>query len=121
MCDIKVKNLMKNNSVFIGRWLYSKPDLIVNKDGNIILISKVSFGPLEVYKWGIDSGGIPFECYKWLENDFFEDENYFKNIEKEELIRQINSVVSLFRSNELPEWADIYEKIIRNLNQNLFL
>lgn len=108
---------MKNNSVFIGRWFYSKPDLTANEDGNIILISKMSFGPLEVYEWGIDSGGLPYESYKWLENDFFEDDNYFKYINKEDLLRQINSVVSLFRSNGLTEWADVYEKIIKNLNQ----
>lgn len=111
---------MKNNSVFIERWLYSKPDLVPNEDGNIILISKASFGPLEVYEWGIDSNNSPYECYKWIENDFFEDENYFKNIKREELLKQINSVISLFKSNELPEWVDTYEKIVEMLNSDLF-
>lgn len=106
---------MKKNSVFIERWLYSEPDLLPNKDGNIVLISKASFGPVEYYEWGIDSDNMPYECYKWLENDYFEDENYFKNIKKEELLKQINSTISLFRSNGLSEWADTYEKIIENI------
>ncbi len=104
---------MKNNSVFIGRWLYSKPDLVSNKDGNIVLILKASVGPLEVYEWGIDSNNIPYERYKWLENDYFEETSYFKNINDEELLRQIELAASIFRSNGLSEWAEIYEKYRR--------
>lgn len=107
---------MKKNSVFIEKWLYSEPDLLPDKDGNTVFISKASFGPLEYYEWGIDSDNMPYECYKWLENDYFEDENYFKNIKKEELLKQINLTISLFRSNGLSEWADTYEKIIEKLN-----
>lgn len=110
---------MKSSSVFIGQWLYSKPDLVSNKDGNIILISKASVGPLEVYEWGIDSNNMPYECYKWIENDFFENENYFKNIKREELLKQIDLVILLFKSNGLSEWVDIYEKIVKSLNRNL--
>nr|MDE5854871.1 hypothetical protein [Ruminococcus sp.] len=61
-----------------------------------------------------------YECYKWIENDFFEDENYFKNIKREELLKQINSVISLFKSNGLSEWVDTYEKIVEMLNSDLF-
>ena len=50
---------MKNNSVFIEHWSYTKPNLIPKKDGNIVIIQKVSFGPLEMYEWGIYSNNIP--------------------------------------------------------------
>ncbi len=104
---------MRNNSTFIGRWLYSKPNLRPNKDGNIVWISKASVGPLEVYEWGMDSNNIPYESYKWLENDCFEDTNYFKNIDNEELRRQVDLIISLFKSNGLSEWAEIYENYRR--------
>lgn len=97
------------------------PDIIFvnfvpNKDGNIALILKRSFGPLEVYEWGIDSDKNAYELYRWLENDFFEDTSYCITIEREKLSEQIHSVISLFRNNELPEWADFYERVIVYLN-----
>ncbi len=102
--------------VAIERWYYIKPDLVPNKDGNIILISKKSFGPLEVYEWGIDSDKNAYERYQWLENEFFEDTSYCITIERERLLKQIYSVISLFRDNGLPEWADFYERVIVYLN-----
>ncbi len=107
---------MKNNSVFIEQWCYTKPDLIPSEDGDIVIIKKVSFGPLEVYEWGIDFNNNPYEWYKWLENDFYENENYRKNITREELFNQIHSVVLLFKKNGLSEWITIYEKILDRLN-----
>lgn len=106
----------RNKWVKIDRWFYTKPDFVPDKNGNIILISQQSFGPLEVYEWGIDSDKNAYELYKWLENDFYEDESYCQNIEREKLLEQIHSVISMFRDNKLPEWVDLYEKIIERLN-----
>lgn len=110
------KQIVKNEWKEIGRWFYSIPDLVPDNNGNIVLISKRSFGPLEVYEWGIDADKNAYELYKWLENDFYEDESYCQNIEREKLLEQIHSVISLFRNNSLPEWADFYEKVIPYLN-----
>lgn len=112
-------NTMKNNSVFIEHWCYTKPDLVPNQNGDIIIIKKVSFGPLEVYGWGIDFNNIPYECYKWVENNFYEYENYRRNITREELFNQILLVVSLFKGNGLSELVTIYEKILDGLNSML--
>lgn len=106
------ERLVRNEWIKIDRWFYTKPDFVPDRDGNIVLISKKSVGPLEVYEWGIDSNKNAYELYKWLENDFYEDESYFRNIETEKLLEQIHSVISMFRNNELYEWADFYEKII---------
>lgn len=102
--------------VSIGRWYYTKPDFVPNKEGNIALILKMSFGPLEVYEWGIDSDKNAYERYQWLENEFFEDTSYCITIEKEKLLEQIHSVISLFRDNGLPEWADFHERVTVYLN-----
>ena len=107
---------MKNNSVFIGHWCYTKPDLVPNGTGDIVIIKKVSFGPLEVYEWGIDFNNTPYECYQWVENDFYEDENYRRNITREELFNQILSVILLFKENRLSEWITLYGKILDGLN-----
>ncbi|MDE7415497.1 MAG: hypothetical protein K2N44_04145 [Lachnospiraceae bacterium] len=114
----QVKAFRRTEEVTIERWYYTKPDFIPDKDGNIVLITKKSFGPLEVYEWGIDSNKNAYERYKWLENDFYEDESYCQNIEREKLLEQIHSVISVFRNNELPEWSDLYEKIIKRLNSD---
>ena len=41
---------MNEKFVFIDRWCYTMPDAVPDEDGNIVLISKKSFGPLEVLK-----------------------------------------------------------------------
>ena len=110
---------MKNKSVFIGHWCYTIPDLVPKQNGDIVIIKKVSFGPLEVYEWGIDFNNTPYEWYEWVENDFYEDENYRRNITREELFNQILSVVSLFKGNGLSELVTIYEKILDGLNSML--
>ena len=107
-----MKEFQGGKECFIERWLYTRPDLVPNKDGNIVLISKKSFGPLEVYEWGLDADNNAYELYEWLENDFYEDESYYRNIGREELERQIHSIILLFRNNGLPKWADFYEKMI---------
>ena len=71
--------------IFIDRWCYTMPDYVPAEDGNIILISKKSFGPLEVYEWGLDNNNNPYERYEWLEDDFYEGYKYCKTITREEL------------------------------------
>ena len=99
-------------SVFVGNWSFSMPDTKPDSDGNIVLIKKVSFGPCEVYKWGLDINKLPYEQYQWCENDFFEDESYIKHITRAELLSQIRNVIRVFTEQELPEWADTYNKIL---------
>ena len=53
-----MKPVKKSKSVFIGNWSYSMPDTKENSDGHIVLILKLSFGPCEVYEWGIDNNCI---------------------------------------------------------------
>lgn len=107
---------MKDNYVFIGRWYYEKPELSPNKEGNVVLISMKSFGPLEIFEWGTDRNNEPYELYQWLEDDFFENSNYCKNITKEELLKQIEKVISLFDKNGLSDWVDLYKTIIDRSN-----
>lgn len=107
---------MNNNYVFIDRWLYDKPDLSPNKEGNVVFISEKSVGPLEIFEWGLDQNNNPYELYKWLENDYFDDSNFCRTITKEELLKQIDRVISLFEKNGLSEWVDLYEVIIDRLN-----
>lgn len=110
---------MEPKIFFIGRWSYMIPDTKPNSDGCIVLIKKRSFGPLETYDWGIDVNGLPYEEYKWVENDFYTDENYFKHITKKELTEQIVRLISDLTENGLPEWASTYQEILDWLNSNL--
>ena len=109
---------MSRKSIFIGRWCYLMPDTEPNNEGRIVLIRKASFGPLEVYDWGIDAEGLPYEEYEWCENDWFEDDNYFRHISKEELIEQIEKLIGTFTEHGVPEWADAYKNVLNWLNTN---
>lgn len=109
---------MKKNYVFIGRWYYKEPDLSPNKEGNIVLISETSFGPLEQFEWGLDHNNNPYELYQWLEDDFSEDSNFCRTITKEELLKQIDRAISLFEKNGLSDWVDLYKAIFNRLNSD---
>ncbi|SEK85379.1 hypothetical protein [Ruminococcus albus] len=110
---------MASKSVFVGKWSYLMPDTNADPDGRIVLIEMLSFGPCEVYEWGIDNNGLPYEEYQWCENEFFKDENYFKHITKKELTEQIEDVIRVFSEHELSEWANTYCKILDRLNSDL--
>ena len=98
--------------LFVDRWVYRKPNFSPDKNGNIVMISKCSFGPLEVYEWGIDDDGKPYEMYKWCENDLYEDENGTKNITFEELSRKTDEVRQLAADNGLSDWIKIYDLLL---------
>lgn len=101
------------DQLFVDRWVYSQPILTPDKNGNIVIISKRSFGPLEVYEWGIDSGRKPYEMYQWCEDDFYEDENYTKSITVSELYKEIDNMTKLAADNELSDWVRSYEEARR--------
>ena len=106
---------MNEKYVFIDRWCYTMPDTVPDEDGIIVLISKKSFGPLEVYECGLDNNHNPYERYEWLENDLYEDEKYCKNISEEELLKQIFGIISIFKSNGLSDWINFYMEILGRL------
>lgn len=106
---------MNKESVFINHLLYDEPELVPEKDWKIVLVSKKSFGPLEIWEWGIDNN-IPYERYEWLEDDWFEDSSYRKNITNQELLKVIQSEMQNFIDNQLPEWSSIYEGVIDRLS-----
>ena len=90
---------MNKDYIFIDRWNITKADFIPSKNGDTVLISAKSFGPLEVYEWGLDKNQVPYKLYNWLENDFFENDNYRVSITKDELINRIQYFISVFESN----------------------
>lgn len=104
--------------IFIDRWCYTMPDYVPAEDGNIILISKKSFGPLEVYEWGLDNNNNPYERYEWLEDDFYEGYKYCKTITREELLKEIYYVISVFKNKGLSEWINFYVEILERLNSS---
>jgi len=98
------------NNLYLGRWVYHKPDLIPDEKGKIIIISKVSFGPLEVYEWGIDGNGKPYEMYKWCESDLFEYQNYYKIITFDRLKLRIQNMIQIAERLKLSDWVMLYQK-----------
>lgn len=111
---------MKKGYVIIDGWIYDRPDLSSDKEGNIVLFSKKCLGPLEIFEWGLDQDQNPYERYAWLEDDYFEDLNYCRTITKEELLKQIAIAVALFEENGLSEWVHLYEGMIDRLNSDSY-
>lgn len=107
---------MHKDYIFIDRWDITKTDFMPSENGDIVLISIKSFGPLEVYEWGLDKNQVPYKFYNWLEDDFFENNNYRLSITKEELINQVQYFISVFESNGQMDWVDHYKEILEKLD-----
>ena len=76
---------MENKVVTVGRWSYSEPAQTSDENGQLVIFSKSSVAPAEIFEWGIDAENHPFERYRWCENDFYEECNYDKTISIEEV------------------------------------
>lgn len=103
--DVKVFN----NCVIIGRWQYNKPDLCADKNGEITLVFKSSFGPCEVWRWTMDAQGRFFMEYKWCEDDFFEDESFKEEVTKDKMIEEMKSMQKFFAGYGLWEYVEAYK------------
>ena len=91
---------MKDSTIIIGRWhyRYEKPPRDTGTDG-VVILSRHSVAPAEIYKWGVDAQNRPFERYNWCEDDLYKDSSACKSITKEELLRQLEDAALLFRKN----------------------
>lgn len=96
-----MKKKVLSNTLIIDIWFYNKPNLTPDKNGNTVLIHKVSFGPLECWEWGLDSNKVPYEVYEWCENDLYEDENYKKNISGSEFRQKLNYMTEMVSGTKL--------------------
>ena len=101
----------------MAHWEYDGPDMVPDKDGRRKLIVQRCWGPLQVHEWGIDPNGKPYKEYNWIENDFFADENYHKEISWEELISAIDDMIDCYRKEESIPMAVLYEKVRNELLQ----
>ena len=102
-----------SGKLYIDRWYYDQPSAQPDAEGRIVVISKKSIAPLEVYQWGLTADHKCYEKYSWCENDFFSDSYYEKEISKEALIEQIETMKNLIRDTELSFWEEQYNVIIR--------
>ncbi len=107
---------MSAKEVFIGRSLYQMPDSVPNEQGDRVLLKMRCFGPLEAEDLGIDADGRFYEEYCWFEDDLYKDENCRKYITKEEMEERIKSVQVMFERSGHSEWAEIYKKLLDELN-----
>ena len=107
---------MSAKEVFIGRLLYQMPDSVPNEQGDMVLLKMRCFGPLEAEDLGIDADGRFYEEYCWFEDDLYKDENCRKYITKEEMAERIKSVQVMFERSGRSEWAEIYKKLLDELN-----
>ena len=101
--------------VFLDPWRYSAPAQAPNDEGDTVLICAASIAPLESWEWGVDREGKPYEQHRWLENDFYEEENYRRSISREELLETIDSLIRQLRENREEGWAEEYIRIRRRI------
>ena len=101
--------------VFLDPWRYSAPAQAPNDEGDTVLIRAASIAPLESWEWGVDRDGRPYEQHRWLENDFYEDENVRRSISREELLETIDSLIRQLREKREAEWAEVYERLRKRI------
>lgn len=112
------------NELFVDRWFYTEPSLEQNNEGKIVIVRKMSVGPCEYFEWGINASGKTYEEYKWLENDFYEDENYEEEIEIELFVSKIQRMKELVEGTEINSWIKVYDEAIRiakDSRKNIYL
>ena len=100
----------------LDRVHYSNPNLTPDKDGNIVLIHRASFAPLEYYEWGINFEKQFYECYHWCEDDFFEDSSYYKIISKEEMIKELDNLIAFLSEKGFTEEVSKYKDIKKQIS-----
>ena len=110
---------LKKNNVFIGIWNYVEPDLTPDAEGNRFLIRKLCFGPVETWEWGIDSDNKLYVDYKWLENDFFADESFHKEMSLEEMMGRLKAQAKIFADKGYPDCAEMYDNLSKELPEIL--
>jgi len=107
------------NQLLRGRWFIDPPNEESNKDGNIVLIKELSFGPLEIFEYGFTNDGKPYRSYEWVENDFYADDSYFEEIPLTELLKKLKDIIDDISDTELSNWKVIYEKVVKRFYEDV--
>ncbi len=89
----------ENRQLTDGRWTYTLIALVVQEDGHLPMIRKTAFAPAEWYEYGLRKDDTAYETYRWCENDLYAESSYTKRISKKELIREFETLCSLFSRN----------------------
>ena len=103
---------MSDKMIRIGSWSYFKPKTTPNKDGNIVFTEMHCWGPLQVEEIGINADGIPYRYYRYVEDDFFNNEPEIKPMSWDELKEHISSMIISFEKEYNPEWAEAYKEAL---------
>ena len=98
------------NSAFVGMWNYIKPNMKPNKDGNVILVRMLCFGPCEWWEWSMDREGKFWWAHEWCENDLYEDENFREECSWEKMIEKMQQMQAFFADCGLDEYVEAYKK-----------
>lgn len=113
----KINDKPKVKQIYIDRWFYNAPDMSPNKEGNRVLISQASFGPLETWEWGIDSNNKFYVDYKWIENDFYADDSFHEERSLEEVKDVLNSFIKTLADNGHQDWVEVYNNLLMELEE----
>lgn len=99
------ENKADDSTLMIGRWVYDRPNLTTNRNGDMVLIRQN-----EHNEWGISAEGYPFErCH--YEKMPRSSHNYDIPIPWVSLYDRIDELILLARSNGFTDWADEYGRI----------
>ena len=93
---------------------YCRPNTNRNKDENIVLIQRLSFGPAEVHEWGIHASGQPYRL-----DDYIDEDSRSENIiSRSELVGELQRLISRCQSEGYPDWAAAYQNALLWLNNH---
>ena len=103
-------NTIKQNQKFF----YTKPQLEPDADGNIVIISKASVGPIESVCYGINKAGEYY--FRWVYPEFWpgdeELETEYRIIAEDEMIKAVKNELSVCQKAGNKEMAKCYEDVL---------
>ena len=101
---------MAGKTAAVGRWHYTEPTLHAEADESIVVFSKASVAPAEIYEWGFDAERRPFARYRWCEDDFYEACSYDKTISAQELIDRLEEAAAVLKEHGYIALSEQYKE-----------
>ena len=104
------ENEADDETLMVGGYVYDRPDLTPDRDGDTVLIRRNVY-----YEWGITAEGYPFE--RCNDEDPRSLYNYCYPIPWVDLYAKIDQMILLSRSNGFTDWSEEYERIKRMVTE----
>ena len=101
-------------TVRLGRWHYTAPELSTDGRGNTVFLVEAAFGPAESVEWGLDARGQPYRHHTYGEDSFYAETTELHPITMDELRGRLEYTARLMRDSGHPDFgARLEQSLLR--------